>query len=114
MRSNVDVFHERHFPLPPFSPAVARDSGLAYKPSPEALRFLCSTWGIAAEQCVMVGDSIKDDIVSGNRAGCLTIYLDFEGREGVTVDDFSDEQRPHYVAHSLFRVQEILSEEFEL
>ena len=28
----------------------------------------------------MVGDSAKDDVVAGNRAGCVTILLDTQGK----------------------------------
>jgi histidinol phosphatase-like enzyme len=51
-----------------------------YKPSPEALIHICDTWGIPPASVIMVGDSAKDDIVCGNRAGGVTVLLDSEGR----------------------------------
>ncbi len=33
----------------------------------------------------MVGDSVKDDVVCGNRAGSVTVLIDFEGAEAVCV-----------------------------
>ena len=65
--------------LKPFSPALARDFR-PYKPAPDALLFICAAWGAAPSECAMVGDSAKDDIVAGNRAGCVTILLDTEGK----------------------------------
>ena len=44
------------------SPAIGRECGFAYKPSPEALLHICSVWGIAGEEAVFVGDSAKDDV----------------------------------------------------
>jgi FMN phosphatase YigB (HAD superfamily) len=44
------------------SPAIGRECGFAYKPSPEALLYICSVWGIAGEEAVFVGDSAKDDV----------------------------------------------------
>lgn len=51
-----------------------------YKPSPEALIHICDTWGIPPSSVIMVGDSAKDDVVCGNRAGAVTVLLDSEGR----------------------------------
>ena len=46
----------------------------------------------------MVGDSVKDDIVSGNRAGAVTILLDYEGKAGLnSTEQFEGEMRPTHV-----------------
>lgn len=47
-----------------------------YKPSPAALQHIAQQWGISASECIMVGDSAKDDVVCGNRAGAVTVLLD--------------------------------------
>ena len=53
----------------------------------------------------MVGDSVKDDIVSGNRAGAVTILLDYEGKAGLTSKQFEGEMQPtHVVSKSERRV----------
>ena len=44
------------------SPAIGRECGFAYKPSPEALLHICDVWGIVGEEAVFVGDSAKDDV----------------------------------------------------
>jgi HAD superfamily hydrolase (TIGR01549 family) len=64
---SVHYFHEHHLPVPPFLPAISRECEFPYKPSPAALLHICDTWGIAPEECIMVGDSAKDDVVCGNR-----------------------------------------------
>ena len=46
-------------------PAVGRECGFMFKPSPEALLHMCQTWGIAAGECIMIGDSAKDDVSEG-------------------------------------------------
>ena len=63
LRSSVDHFHKHHLlPHLPFSPAIGRECGFAYKPSPESLLHICETWGIAPQEAVFIGDSPKDDV----------------------------------------------------
>ena len=59
---SVDHFHANHFPLPAFLPAISRECGHPYKPSPAALLHICSSWGIHPTECIMIGDSAKDDV----------------------------------------------------
>ncbi|WIA31511.1 hypothetical protein OEZ86_002403 [Tetradesmus obliquus] len=83
---SVHYFHEHHLPVPPFLPAISRECEFPYKPSPAALLHICNTWGIAPEECIMVGDSAKDDVVCGNRAGAVTVLLDTEGRTTLSME----------------------------
>jgi hypothetical protein len=62
VKRSVDYFHAHHFPLPAFLPAISRECGHPYKPSPAALLHICEAWGIQPHECVMVGDSAKDDV----------------------------------------------------
>lgn len=48
----------------------------------------------------MIGDSPKDDIVCGNRAGAATCMLDTEQRFG-GLADFKGEERPDFFVRSL-------------
>jgi ribonucleotide monophosphatase NagD (HAD superfamily) len=41
----------------------------------------------------MVGDSAKDDVVAGNRAGCVTILLDTKGKWRLDGEEDSDSNR---------------------
>ena len=68
-----------------------------YKPSPAALLHICETWGILASECIMVGDSVKDDIVCGNRAGAVTVLLDYEGKDGWMREQLEGEQQPTHI-----------------
>jgi len=45
------------------------------KPSPIILRSALATLGLAAEQCVMVGDRIETDIVMGRELGLATVLV---------------------------------------
>ena len=59
---SVDHFHGSFFAeLNEFIPALDRDFK-PYKPSPAALLNICETWRIRPQECLMVGDSIKDDV----------------------------------------------------
>ena len=66
VQSSVAHFHATVFSPPPFNPALAR-CFTPYKPAPDSLLHICSTWGIEPAHVVMIGDSAKDDIVCGNR-----------------------------------------------
>ncbi len=95
MIQGADYFNSVHFPHAPFLPAITRDCPFAYKPSPEALLHICDTWGIPPGVCMMVGDSVKDDIVCGNRAGAITVLLDIHrnySREDGTASDSSGKE----------------------
>ena len=58
---SVDHFHGSHFIGQPFLPALDRDFR-PYKPSPDALLHICREWRIPPQECLMVGDSAKDDV----------------------------------------------------
>jgi hypothetical protein len=62
VRRGVEHFHSTAFPLAPFLPAVSRECDFPYKPSPDALVHICATWGIPPHECLMIGDSAKDDV----------------------------------------------------
>ena len=78
--------------LKPFFPALARDFR-PFKPAPDALLHICAAWGVPPSACAMVGDSAKDDVVAGNRAGCVTILLDTQGKWRVEGETSADEPR---------------------
>ena len=59
---SVDHFHANFFNTTNnFLPALCRDFK-PYKPSPAALLHICSGWNIKPQECLMVGDSVKDDV----------------------------------------------------
>ena len=112
--SSVDFFHRTAFNLPPFFPALSRE-WTPYKPDPAALHHIAEHWGVDASELVMIGDSPKDDIVCGNRAGALTILFDSLRRysEPETVNpkahpELTGERAPDYVVTSLMEVADIL------
>ena len=96
----VEVFTARLGPgVPPFSPALAR-CFTPPKPDPAALHHIADAWGVASTDLVMVGDSLEDDVVAGNRAGAHTILIDHDGVHG-DLDPADRERRPTAVATSL-------------
>ena len=60
----------------------------------------------------MVGDSLQDDVVSGNRAAASTILLDMDGTAEHRVMD--GELKPTFIAKSMHDVAEILRTHFVL
>lgn len=117
-RNNARAVHAFHAHLhtaaaAPFVPALARDFHPP-KPDPAALHHCAAAWGVAPSELVMVGDSLVDDVVAGNRAGAHTILID---HDGVHLDDplaLPPEQRPTAVARSLAHAAELLEALFHL
>lgn len=62
-----------------FSGVVTADHGFPQKPAPDALFYLCKTYGLDPADCVMIGD--RDiDTMSGNNAGMKGCLWDAYGR----------------------------------
>jgi FMN phosphatase YigB (HAD superfamily) len=60
----------------------------------------------------MVGDSAKDDIVCGNRAGARTALLDVEGRYANAPPQ--GEEAPTHAVRSMGELAELLRREYQL
>ncbi len=69
-------------------------------------------WGVLPSETVMVGDSLQDDVVSGNRAAASTILLDMDGTAEHHLMD--GELKPAFIANSMHDVAQILQTEFVL
>ncbi|XP_015887716.3 haloacid dehalogenase-like hydrolase domain-containing protein At2g33255 [Ziziphus jujuba] len=106
----VDLFHQR-FGMK-FSPALSREFRPC-KPDPAPLLHICSIWEVEPNEVIMVGDSLKDDVACGKRAGAFTCLLDESGRynapEYANVD-----HKPDFKVSSLTEVYSLLERHFEL
>ncbi|CAN4120604.1 unnamed protein product [Withania somnifera] len=110
VKDAVDLFHER-FGVK-FSPALSREYR-PYKPDPAPLLHICSTWEVQSNEVMMIGDSLKDDVVCGKRAGAFTCLLDETGR--YDAPEYANvEHQPDYKVSSLVEVQSLLERDFEL
>lgn len=107
---SVDAMHDKLWHdcgVPPFFPALARDSCvstvissttdssstttgtteqqtlLRSKPHPDAIRYICDTvWQCDPARVIMVGDSVTDDVQCANRAGCgAAVLLKYLGKD---------------------------------
>lgn len=72
--------------------------------------------GIEPRESVIIGDSAKDDVACGRRAGAYTILLDSYGRHGgpgvgIPEDLLGTEAEPHFMAHTMEDVRRILEAE---
>lgn len=108
---SVHHLHSKFFSHKPFDPALAR-CFTPVKPSPAALLHICECWGISTDEAVMVGDSAKDDIVSGNAAGALTILIDVERKYDLA--KLPADQQPDFHVFSMAEVLQILQERCQL
>lgn len=114
---SVQAFHDKLHPTPPFAPAVARNTlhpllqtNISPKPHPDAIHYICESWNCSPEDVIMVGDSLKDDVVAANRAGCASIYLNMskDNCSGNEADSSPEEREPTFTVTSLSELQEIL------
>lgn len=120
--ASVAHLHTHHWAPPllkPLWPAVARDDGLPHKPDPAALLHCAAAWGVPADSCVMIGDSARDDVVAGRRAGMFTVLLlGTSGRHGAAsaaaAAALGGEQVPHATALSMADVPMLLESAFEV
>jgi phosphoglycolate phosphatase-like HAD superfamily hydrolase len=60
----------------------------------------------------MIGDSAKDDIVCGKRAGAKTILIDVA--RNVDSGRLPSEQQPNFHVHSMHDVAQVLQQHFTL
>lgn len=110
VKAAVDLFHER-FGMT-FSPALSREFR-PYKPDPAPLLHICSTWEVQPHEVMMIGDSLKDDVACGKRAGAFTCLLDETGR--YDSPEYADvEFKPDYKVTSLGEVHSLLRTDFDL
>lgn len=110
VKSAVDIFHER-FGIT-FAPALSREFR-PYKPDPAPLLHICSLWEVQPNEVIMIGDSLKDDVVCGRQAGAFTCLLDQTGR----YDSFHYANvgfKPDFKVTSLAEVYSILEANFDL
>ncbi|KAM0925446.1 hypothetical protein ACQ4PT_004123 [Festuca glaucescens] len=110
VKEAVDLFHQR-FGMT-FVPALSREFR-PYKPDPAPLLHICSTWKLPPNEVIMVGDSLKDDIVCGKRAGAFTCLLDETGRYGPH-DSLPEDVKPDFLVSSLPEVLSVLEKHFDL
>eukprot|EP00244_Chara_vulgaris_P003400 TRINITY_DN16171_c0_g1_i1.p1 TRINITY_DN16171_c0_g1~~TRINITY_DN16171_c0_g1_i1.p1 ORF type:complete len:284 (-),score=19.63 TRINITY_DN16171_c0_g1_i1:207-962(-) len=111
VRASVDHFH-RAFGMKDFQPALSREFE-PYKPDPGPLIHICSVWGVHPSDVLMVGDSPKDDILCGRRAGAMTCLIDWL-KNFPEVLALPEEHRPDFRTETLMEVKALLEEKFQL
>ncbi|KAK4482505.1 hypothetical protein RD792_009664 [Penstemon davidsonii] len=110
VKEAVDLFHNRFGMI--FSPALSREFR-PYKPDPAPLLHICSNWGVQPHEVMMIGDSLKDDVACGKRAGAFTCLLDETGRYD-SPEYENVEFKPDYKVSSLPQVHSLLEDNFNL
>ncbi|CAK9166995.1 unnamed protein product [Ilex paraguariensis] len=110
VKAAVDLFHQ-HFGIT-FCPALSREFR-PYKPDPAPLLHICTTWEFQPSEVMMIGDSLKDDVACGKRAGAFTCLLDETGRYDSPVHA-TMAYKPDYKVSSLAQVSSLLEANFDL
>lgn len=78
--------------------AISRQVG-AMKPDPRIFRHALERLGVAADEAVMVGDSVKHDIVGAHAVGMKAIWADLDSSHDNAAE------RPDAVIHALSEVR---------
>ncbi|KAD5803647.1 hypothetical protein E3N88_15007 [Mikania micrantha] len=117
VKSAVDLFHERfgvyfYSFFYVISPALSREFR-PYKPDPAPLLHICSIWGVEPNEVMMIGDSLKDDVACGKRAGAVACLLDETGRYD-SPKYANVEHKPDYKVSSLAQLHSLLESNFDL
>ncbi|CAA3009234.1 haloacid dehalogenase-like hydrolase domain-containing At2g33255 [Olea europaea subsp. europaea] len=110
VKEAVDLFHLRFGMI--FSPALSREFR-PYKPDPAPLLHICTAWGMQPDEVMMIGDSLKDDVACGRRAGAFTCLLDETGRYD-SPEYENTEFKPDYKVTSLVEARTLLEKHFDL
>ena len=116
VESSVEYMHKNKMSsIPCFQPAIARDTVdkgniLRPKPFPDAILHICQQWQCDPSQVMMVGDSLQDDIVAANRAGCISVHISTgkDNDSGNANESAQEERAPNIVIQSLPELQAIL------
>ena len=122
VKSSVDHFHgvawkdgaNGNKMMKPFHPVCSREF-VPYKPAPDSLLYICEQWGVKPEEVMMVGDSPKDDVVAGNRAGCVTVLVEVENtHRSYDIDKLEGEMLPHFIVPRIEEIALLLDFHFEV
>lgn len=91
-----------HFELEKyFDEIIGRRNGLAHKPSPEPLLFICNALSVSPKQTLMVGDS-EVDVQCGKNANTKTCAVTW----GYRSKKILKKEKPDYLADTLFELLE--------
>jgi HAD superfamily hydrolase (TIGR01549 family) len=121
VKTSVDHFHnvawkdgETDTLMKAFHPVCSREF-TPYKPAPDSLLHICKVWGVDPSEVMMVGDSPKDDVVAGNRAGCVTVLIDVEDtNRSYDIDALEGEHIPHFIVPRIEEISHLLEFHFEV
>jgi len=121
VKTSVDHFHnvawkdgETDTLMKAFHPVCSREF-TPYKPAPDSLLHICKEWGVDPSEVMMVGDSPKDDVVAGNRAGCVTVLIEVEDtNRSYDIAKLEGEQVPHFIVPRIEEISYLLEYHFEI
>lgn len=74
------------------------------KPDPEIFKLAIKQSGVMPEECIVIGDSYKNDIIPATQTGCKTVW--FKGEEWEKRN--YDETIPNHIITDLEEIAEIL------
>ena len=92
-----------------FAPLISSAAFGRIKPHPSIFRHVLKTWGIGADQTVMVGDTLGTDILGASRAGMRSILVEIEASPSNAAAEAP--VRPTYRVRDLLDIPALLERE---
>lgn len=80
---------------------ISEEIGAA-KPAEDFFRVMLNTFGCAANECLMIGDSLSNDIAGAQHAGMHTCWYNHKNH------NLSEASMPDYIIHSIHELDKML------
>lgn len=97
----IDYFELRKY----FSFIMGRRKGIAIKPSPESLHFICAELGVDESETIMVGDA-EIDINCGKNAGAFSCGVTY----GYRTKELLESENPDFMINEIGELLNIVSD----
>jgi phosphoglycolate phosphatase-like HAD superfamily hydrolase len=96
-------------------PMITRESGLKSKPAPDAIQHILRSWDMHADDVVMIGDSLFDDVGAAVNAGTRSVFINtginnFTGKHLGEMDP--SDLKPTWEVKEFREIRELLEQNF--
>lgn len=87
-----------------FCVTIGGECATQKKPAPAPLLMAANSLGVDIDHCIMVGDSINDEMAAGS-AGCLAVYVPYGYNAGFDINQIT----PDVIVEGIIELSDLLS-----